>query len=302
MTLQSVTNTSLPLGKLLTLGLSLFLYPFAAQAAEFQLGPDSQVTEGVPQGSVIKKTWQSTIYPGTERDYWVYIPAQYRSDQPSCLMVFNDGRSYVSLNGSFRTPTVLDNLIHRGEMPVTIGLFINPGVIPAVEGFQRGRRTRSFEYDSLGDRYARFVVDELIPSLSQDYNLSKNPDCRAIGGISSGGIAAFTVAWERPDSFRKVLCHIGSFTNIRGGNSYPFLIRKTESKPLRIFLQEGINDLDNLHGHWPLGNKEMAASLEFMGYDYKFVMSQGSHSGRDGGIGLPNALRWLWRDHESLTP
>lgn len=240
--MNSLTSNliALQLRKLFPIVLSVLLNPLASSAAESKLGPDSQVTDGVPQGSVIKKVWKSTIFPGTERDYWIYIPAQYNPDHPSCLMVFNDGRSYVSPSGSFRTPTVFDNLIHQKAMPVTIGVFLNPGVIPPVEEHQSGRRTRSFEYDSLGDRYARFVIGEIIPELSKNYSISKNPDCRAIGGISSGGIAAFTVAWERPDAFHKVLCHIGSFTNIRGGNSYPFIIRKTESKPLRIFLQEGI--------------------------------------------------------------
>ncbi len=290
------------LSTLIVAALGLCLIHPSTRAADSQLGPDSHVVEGVPQGQVIKKVWRSRIYPGTERDYWIYVPAQYQADRPSCLMVFNDGRSYVNSSGAFRTPTVFDNLIHQGAMPTTIGVFINPGVIPAVEDYQNSRKNRSFEYDSMGERYARFIVEEIIPEISQTYHLSKNPDCRAICGISSGGIAAFTVAWERPNSFRKVLCHIGSFTNIRGGNSYPFILRKTDPKPLRIFLQEGINDLDNLHGHWPLGNKEMAASLEFMNYDYKFVMGEGRHSGRDGGIGLPEALRWLWRDHQSLAP
>jgi len=280
----------------------LITAPLEPLAATYQLGPLSQEIEGVPQGKRTKGVWKSTVYPGTERDYWIYVPAQYEASEPACLMIFNDGGSYMNPNGSFRTPTVFDNLIHRGEMPVTIGLFVNSGVIPPAQDGQSGRRTRSFEYDAMGDRYARFIVDEVVPKLSEQYNVSTNPDCRAMAGISSGGIAAFTVAWERPESFHKVLCHIGSFTNIRGGHSYPFILRKTDAKPLRIFLQEGLNDLDNLHGHWPLGNKEMAASLEFKDYDYKFVMGTESHSGRHGGAILPESLQWLWRDHKSLQP
>ena len=266
------------------------------------LNPLSQPQEGVPRGTVTQHQWKSTLYPGTVRDYWIYVPAQYDAQEKACLMVFNDGGSYVRKEGSFRTPTVFDNLIAREDMPVTIGVFVNPGVIPPAQPGQRGRKTRSFEYDALGNRYARFLVEELIPDIARRYPLSDNPDCRAICGISSGGIAAFTVAWERPDSFRKVLCHIGSFTNIRGGNAYPFLIRKTDPKPLRIFLQEGIDDLDNLHGHWPLGNKEMAAALEFMDYDYHFVLGEGSHSGRSGGLIFSESLQWLWRGHETLHP
>lgn len=296
-------NRTIPLTSSITVAfLLLFGLPTLLLSANYQLGPLSHSTEGVPKGNVTKGIWKSTIYPGTERDYWVYVPAQYDSSKPACVMVFNDGRSYMNPTGQFRTPTVFDNLIHRGDMPITIGLFVNPGVIPPAQEGHSGRRTRSFEYDGLGDRYARFIVDELMAQLSEQYNISANPDCRAVGGISSGGIAAFTVAWERPESFHKVLCHIGSFTNIRGGHSYPFILRKTDKKPLRIFLQEGLNDLDNLHGHWPLGNKEMAASLEFKKYDYKFVTGTGSHSGRHGGAILPESLQWLWRDHESLRP
>jgi enterochelin esterase-like enzyme len=272
------------------------------KAANYELGPESQVQEGIPLGTITKGMWKSKVYPGTERDYWVYVPAQYDASSPACLMVFNDGRSYVSPTGQFRTTTVFDNLIHAGAMPITIGVFVNPGVIPPAQAGQSGRQTRSFEYDALGDRYAKFLCDEFLPALAKDYHFSQNPECRAIGGISSGGIAAFTVAWERPESFRKVLCHIGSFTNIRGGNSYPFIVRKTDPKPLRIFLQEGMNDLDNLHGHWPLGNKEMAASLEFLNYDYKFIMGEESHNGRHGGAILPESLKWLWRDHTDLEP
>lgn len=286
-----------------TLGLILSLSGLLnLSAADYTLGPLSQPKDGVPRGQVTKHTWSSSVYPGTERDYWIYVPAQYASVERACLMVFNDGRTYVRSEGAFRVPTVFDNLIHDGVIPVTVGVFVNPGMIPPAQAGQRGRRTRSFEYDSLGDRYARFVCDELLPSIAQDYRLSEDPACRAICGISSGGIAAFTVAWERPNSFQKVLCHIGSFTNIRGGNSYPFMVRKAEARPLRIFLQEGLNDLDNLHGHWPLGNKEMAAALEFREYDYKFVMGTERHNGLHGGAILPESLAWLWRDHESLTP
>lgn len=263
-------------------------------SADYSLGPDSKPQPGVPKGTLHHDIWHSDIFPGTVRDYWVYVPAQYHETKPACLMVFNDGRSYVSDSGSFRTPTVFDNLIHRGEIPVTIGVFINPGEVPSASHTQAPRKNRSFEYDSLGDRYARFLLDELLPQIESKFNITKDPAGRATCGISSGGIAAFTVAWEHPDAFGKVISHIGSFVNIRGGHVYPFIIRKTEKKPLKIFLQEGANDLDNLHGHWPLANQEMAAALEFKGYDYQFIMGEGSHSGRHGGAILPDTLRWLW--------
>ena len=211
-------------------------------------------------------------------------------------MVFQDGQNYANSNGQFRVPTVFDNLIHQGAMPVTIGIFINPGQVNATQEGQKARSNRSFEYDSLGDAYARFLLDELLPEVGKHYNLTTDPERRAVAGISSGGICAWTVAWERPDAFRKVLSHVGSFTNIRGGHVYPALIRKTEKKPIRVFLQDGANDLDNLHGNWPLSNQEMASSLKFMGYDYKFEFGDGGHNGKHGGSLLPDSLRWLWRD------
>src|SRR5262249_49700589 len=157
-------------------------------------------------------------------------------DKPACVMVFQDGGSYVNEKGQFRGTIVFDNLIHQGEMPVTIGIFINPGTVPPASPGAKGVSNRSFEYDTLSDQYARFLLDEILPEVGKQYKLTTNPDCRAIGGISSGGICAWTVAWERPDAFRKVLSHVGSFTNIRGGHVYPALIRKTDKKPIRVFL------------------------------------------------------------------
>jgi len=268
------------------------------QGASYTLGADSKAQEGVPKGTLHHGIWHSEIFPGTERDYWIYVPAQYQREEAASLMVFNDGRSYLSETGQFRVPTVFDNLIHRGDMPVTIAVFVNPGEIPSAQPGQAARKNRSFEYDSLGDRYARFLLEEFLPEVTRAYHVSDDPKRRAICGISSGGIAAFTVAWERPDAFGLVVSHIGSFVNIRGGHVYPFLLRKTEKKPLKIFLQEGSNDLDNLHGHWPLANQEMAAALEFMGYDYRFVMGEGGHSGRHGGAIFPDTMRWLWKHSE----
>jgi enterochelin esterase family protein len=263
---------------------------------DYKLGPDSMPKEGVPKGRVEHfKFEDSKIYPGTTRDCWVYIPAQYDKSKPAALMVFQDGGAYVSTNGQMRVPVVFDNLIAAGEMPVTIALFINPG--------KRGDSSnRSFEYDSLGNDYVKFLLDEFLPFAKEkfDLNLNDDPEMRAICGMSSGAICAFTAAWERPDLFRKVLSQIGSFTNIRGGNIYPSLIRKTERKPIRVFLQDGVNDLNNLHGNWPLANQEMASALQFMGYDHRFVLGDGSHNGKHGGAILPDSLRWLWRKSSDL--
>lgn len=276
---------------------------FAADE-DYVLGPDSQPREDVPKGTLTQSTWTSDIFPKTVRDYWVYVPAKSATDQkkPLFLMVFFDGGGFVNPEGSFRVPTVFDNLIHTGEMPPTVGVFVNPGIIPAEESGKQPVKNRSFEYDTLSDQNARFLIDELLVEVGKSVNLSANPDCRGVCGNSSGGIAAFTVAWERPDSFRKVVSHIGSFTNIRGGNVYPALLRKTQPKPLRVFLQDGKNDLDNEHGNWPLSNLQMEAALKFAHYDYKFVMGEGKHSGRHGGSIFPDTMRWLWRDWKSLNP
>lgn len=268
-------------------------------ADDYKHGADSERHEGVPQGKVEKYHWKSQVFPGTQRDYWVYVPAQYQADKPACVMVFQDGEAYVKEPGDFRTPIVFDNLIHKAEMPVTIGIFINPGVIPAAKPGEESRKNRSFEYDTLSDQYARFLLEEILPEVGKKYRLTTDPGGRAICGISSGGICAFTVAWERPDAFRKVLSHVGSFTNIRGGHVYPALIRKTEPKPIKVFLQDGSGDLDNLHGNWPLANQEMAAALKFAKYDYEFVYGDGGHNGKHGGAILPDSLRWLWKDYQA---
>jgi len=255
---------------------------------------------GVPAGRVESFSFaESTVFPGTSRDGWVYIPAQYDPAKPAALMVFQDGHAYVSTNGRMRAPIVFDNLIASGEMPVTVGVFINPGHrgdnAPPAMGWGN-RSNRSVEYDSPGDAYARFLTGELLPFVTNRYqlNLSPNPRLRAISGMSSGGICAFTAAWEQPDQFGKVLSHIGSFVNIRGGHVYPALIRKTPRKPIRVFLQDGANDLNNLHGDWPLSNQQLAGSLAFAGYEHLFVFGDGAHNDRHGAAILPDSLRWLW--------
>jgi enterochelin esterase-like enzyme len=268
----------------------------AKSADDYKLGPDSMRQEGVPQGKLSKRHWTSQVFAGAERDFWIYVPAQYDRKTRACVMVFQDGQSYLKDDGQFRVPVVFDNLIHKKEMPVTIGVFVNPGIIPPTKSAEEERRNRSFEYDSLGDQYARFLLTEILPEVAKDYRLSDKPEHRAVCGMSSGGICAFTVAWERPDTFGKVMSHVGSFTNLRGGHVYPSLIRKTERKPIRVYLQDGSGDLDNQHGSWPLANQEMAAALKYAGYDYRFDYGDGGHNGKHGGSVLPDALRWLWRD------
>lgn len=275
----------------------IVLLPVVVSAAEdYKLGPDSQEQPGVPQGKITKHTWTSKIFDRTVRDYWVYVPAQYDPQKPACVMVFQDGQGYLNKKGDFRVPIVFDNLIHKKEMPVTIGIFINPGNFPASESEKKPLPNRSFEYDTLSDQYVRFLEKEILPEVGKEYNFRQDAAGRAICGISSGGICAFTAAWQRPDLFSKVLSHVGSFTNIRGGYVYPGLIRKAPPKPIRVFLQDGAADLDNQHGNWPLANQQMALALKFAKYDYKFEYGDGGHNGKHGGAILPDTLRWLWRD------
>ncbi|MBA3698370.1 MAG: SMP-30/gluconolactonase/LRE family protein [Planctomycetes bacterium] len=291
------------------MSLRLLLLPFTCilllpvpniSAAEDDQGPDSQEQADVPKGTVQEFSWkQSTVFPGTERQYWIYLPPGFDKAQTYPLMVFQDGGGAVTPKGQYRVPIVLDNLIHKKEVPAMVALFINPGSVPPAIPGAAGRSTRSFEYDTPNDRYATFLIDEMLPEVAKLATISAKPEDRCIAGVSSGGICAFTVAWFRPDQFRKVITGIGSFTNIQGGTWYPGAIRKTERKPLRIFLQENTKDLDNVHGSWPIANQDMVAALTFAGYDLKTVWGQGGHSGKHLGAILPDALRWIWRPMEA---
>ena len=267
------------------------------QDEPYALGPDSLPQPDVPHGDLLPFHWSSSrIYPGTERDYWLYVPRQYDPTQPACLMVFQDGQSHY-LSPDINVPIVFDNLIHKREMPVTLGLFVNPGDKGPGMPIWGGTDNRSLEYDSLNDHYARFLLEELLPEVEQGYRLTSDPAGRAICGISSGGICAFTVAWERPDAFRKVVSHCGSFAALRGGETYPSLIRRAAPKPLRVVLQTGAADLDVVFGNWPLANRQMAAALAYREYDYQFVFGEGRHTLKHGGAIFPDTLRWLWRDY-----
>jgi enterochelin esterase-like enzyme len=255
--------------------------------------PEAREQPGVPKGTVRQMpAWHSRVFPGTTRDWWIYVPAQYRPETPAAVMVFQDGSGPKDY-----APVVFDNLIARGDMPVTVGVFIQPGILPDK------RANRSFEYDTLSDQYARLLLDEMLPEVEKTVRLRRDAANRAISGMSSGGIAAFTVAWERPNEFSKVLSWVGSFTNIasgasgrEGGHNYEAMVRKMPKKPIRVFLQDGANDLDTAAGSWTLANLTMAKSLAFAGYDYRFEHGQGFHSVAHGRAILPDSLRWLWRD------
>jgi enterochelin esterase-like enzyme len=277
---------------------SCVLFTAEASASEYVLGVDSLPQDGVPKGEVLERTWGgSRIYPNTTTDYWVYVPDQYREAEPACVMVFQDGADYVDSDGLVRAPTVFDNLIHKGEMPVTIGIFINPGKK------ERAYDQRAIQYVPLDDTYARFLLEEILPEVNKDYNLVSDASGRAIAGMSDGGLVSFTVAWERPDAFSKVISHIGSYTRLRGGSEYPYLIRETRGnpKPIRVFLQDGENDLNLWAGNWTLANLSMESALMFARYDYRFEMGTGGHSLRHGGAIFPDTLRWIWRDYPGVT-
>jgi enterochelin esterase family protein len=270
-----------------------------AAKEDYKYGPDSEEQPGVPQGEWWKFVHKSDVFSGTVRDVWVYVPAQYDAKQPACVMVYQDGvRFYANRKGPFRTPTVFDNLMHKKQMPVTIGIFIDPGSAN-LKGGKNGTpdfKNRSVEYDTLSPAYATFLEKEILPEVGKKYTLRQDAAGRAIGGISSGGICAFTVAWERPDLFSKVLSHVGSFANIRGGDRYPGIIRAAKHKDMRVFLQDGKNDLDNQFGNWWLGNLQMEKALAYKKYDYKTAWGDGGHDGKHGGAILPESLVWLWRD------
>ncbi|MEX0669818.1 MAG: alpha/beta hydrolase-fold protein [Pirellulales bacterium] len=244
----------------------------------------------------------STTYPGTRREWSVYVPAEYTGAEPARLMVFQDGLAYAKDDGPYRVPLVFDELIAKGEMPVTIAVFVTPGTIPAGRPGAKDRSNRSLEYDTLGERYVTFLVDELLPVALDGLKVSADPRHRAICGQSSGGICAFTAAWERPDQFGRVMSHIGSFTDIRGGYTYPVLVRKSKQTPqsIKVYLQDGRDDLDNLFGNWPLANAELAAALAFAGYDHRFELTEGGHSGKAAGAIFAAGLRWLWSDSPPL--
>jgi enterochelin esterase-like enzyme len=338
----------LPLLCSLSLLLLISVAPAAHAAAAspndliYVLGPDSAPQPGVPQGKVGE--WEklpSNVFPGTLHDFCIYVPAQYDPAKPASLMIFQDGQAWVNPAGEYRTAHVLDNLIHRREIPVMIAVFINPGRTPeqamaTLSSWGDQGSNRPTEYNATDDKYAQVVVNELLPEIKKRFNISSRAEDRGIAGASSGAIAAFNVAWHRPDQFSKVISTIGSFVNIRGGHVYPDLIRSTDKKPIRIFLQDGLNDNRGVGGvgrrggtppanaaagaapaptqaaapatpppaptynaerDWHAQNIKMVAALTEKGYDVNYTWGVGTHNNRHGGAILPEMMRWLWRDY-----
>lgn len=297
---------------MLRIALLLSVTSFVFAAEQYPYGPDSQPHENVPRGSVQHYKFTSPkIFPGTMRDVWVYIPAQYVGDKPAAVMVYQDGSMYVKETGEWRATVVMDNLIAQKSMPITVGIFLQPGSIPPGQQAEGGsaapprakpqpRNNRSYEYDSPTDRYARFLLQEILPDVQTRFNLNltTDPNLRGLCGASSGGICAFNVAFQRPDAFRRVVSAVGSFTSLHGGgNNLAYLVRKFEPRPLRVFLEEGDGDLDNFAGNWPLANKEMDAALTFAGVEHKLVIRNGAHNSKHGGPLLPEMLKYVWTDY-----
>jgi enterochelin esterase family protein len=264
-------------------------------AGEYSLGPDSFAQPGVPRGTLSRHVLtDSVLYPCVSHSYALYRSCHCAVEHPASLIVFLDGDTYLA--PEVDAAVVLDNLSHKGEVPPLAGVFLNPGDEGPGLPLWGGTDNRSLEYDSIDDRFARFLIEEVFPDVARSQALSTNPDDRCIVGTSSGGNAAFTAAWQRPDAFRKVVSFVGSFTAIRGGNLYPSLIRKSEKRSLRVFLQSGARDLDIVFGNWPIANQDMASALAYRGYDYRFVFGDGGHSLKHGASILPDVLRWIWRD------
>ncbi|MEO6549522.1 MAG: SMP-30/gluconolactonase/LRE family protein [Ferruginibacter sp.] len=288
------------MSKLLFPLLLLFNLAAFAQAPAEKFDIDSASVEhpGVPKGELLKLTFNnSVIFPGTTRELSIYVPAQYRPEKPACVYINQDGVQW-------KAPTVLDNLINSNEIPITIGVFITPGRISAgnIES-ANDRFNRSFEYDGLGDAYAKFLLEEILPMVEQQktsdgriIRLSKSGNDRAIGGSSSGAVCAFTAAWERPSEFSRVFSAIGTYIGLRGADRYPILIRKYEPKPIRVFLQDGSNDLNIYAGDWWKANESMERALAFAGYELNHEWGEGGHNGNHGTAIFPSAMRWLWKD------
>ena len=296
--------------------------PSMRRAGEYALMADSLPQEGIPKGRLEGPfEFHSKIIAGTVRRYWVWVPAQYNPKKAANVLVFQDGQRATNPNGSLRVPQVMENLIGKGQMPVTIGIFITPGNLSDAYPDNLGMSNpnhRKEEYDALNDNYARFLIEEMLPEVGKTYNLTNDPEKRVIGGTSSGAICAFTVAWQRPDTFRRVISMIGSYTSIGyipaadgkpmvpGGDLYPTLIRKNPIKPLRIYLQDGEHDLSNEHGSWFLANQQMLSAFEYANatadknkvlgarYEVRHQWGDGAHSDAHGGVLLPEILKWIW--------
>ena len=279
---------------------------------------------GVPQGKLSDKmTFNSKLYDGMHSEYWIYVPAGYDPKVPAALMVFQDGGGYTKRDDGSHTLNVIDNLIAQKKIPYMICVFINPGKISGPPGnatyefvkaySEKWHRSlddsmRSTLYDTVSDRYPRFLRDELLPEVTKRYNIRTDAYGHAITGLSSGGICSFNAAWQMPDEFSRVITWIGSFTSIQwketpgvpdGGQDYPDIVLREANRNIRVWLQDGSNDLEwNQYGSWAPANIRMANALKMKEYDFHFSFGHGSHSTAHGEAQFPQAMVWLWRDYD----
>lgn len=274
--------------------------PLGARGDAVGYNPDSYPKPGVPRGKVTeKKTIVSRIYDGMQANYWVYASPGIDSAVPAALMVWQDGQGLVGDFSRSRLFTVTENLVHQKLIPPMVHVLIQPGTSP------EGRALRPVEYDTVSDRYGRFLMEELLPEVEKMYKLRPDGYSRAIGGESSGGICAFNVAWLMPDKFARVHSAVGSFTSIQwrpeekldGGNVYPFKVRKEPKRNVRVWMSDGSDDLENNFGSWPMQNIQMANSLKLKEYDFHFRFGTAAHGGAQAALDLPESLAWLWRDY-----
>ncbi len=281
--------------------------PAAAPAVVYTQGPDSQAQPDTPKGTVTRYVLPpGKFYPGTPHNYQVYVPAQYDAAKPIPFMIFLDGGGSANVNGTgVKAPVVFDNLIAKKEIPAMIGIFIDPGILPAIDPNAQRRFERIFEYDSINGRFGQFLIDELIPEVAKKYNLSKDPNDHGIQGASTGAVGAFMAAWEHPDQFRRVISFIGTFVAMKGADTMLAIVRKSEPKPIRIIMQDGRNDHilpDHpfgtfFAGSWPINNEVLYEDLRFAGYDVKYELGESGHDGRQTSVIFPDMMRWLWRDY-----
>ncbi len=288
-------------------------------------GPLSYLQPGVPSGKLSDKIIHtSKIYDGMKSEYWIYVPAEYDRKVPAALMVFQDGGSYTDRDGNNPVLNVMDNLIALKKIPVMISVFINPGDVTDSPGTptyafvkaygDKWHRTlkdsmRSTLYDTVSDRYVRFLRDEVLADVEAKYNIRKDAYSHAVTGLSSGGICSFNAAWQMPDQFSRVISWIGSFDSIQwkedpkvpdGGQDYPSKILHEPKRNIRVWLQDGSNDLEiDRYGSWPLANLRMANALKMKGYDFHFSFGQGTHNSGQGAAEFPAEMIWMWRDYDA---
>ncbi|HBJ87466.1 MAG TPA: gluconolactonase [Verrucomicrobiales bacterium] len=277
--------------------LFLLFAPFLRAEPEFPLTADSQPQPNVPKGTMLKDSYttkEGSVFPGTQRDYQLYLPAVFDKTQPAAFMVFQDGVIY-------QAPVVFDNLIAKKDIPPLVGIFIKPGVVPAANDNALPRFNRSYEYDSITPTYSEFLLDEFLPAIEAKHGLklSTDPNHAAISGNSSGGICAFMAAWHRPDRFRRVFTGVGTYVGIHGADQLPVLVRKFEPKPLRVFLQSGTGDNNLYCGDWWMANQMMERSLTWAGYDVNHAWGEGGHNAKHASQIFPEVMRWLWRDWQT---